>query len=75
MGQADIYKILKNNGDWMLSKEILEIVKMAPGGLYRLLKILEKNNEIVKYKAVDVIKDKKRLNHTSKTAWAYKAIK
>ena len=55
--------------------EFLDIVGMSPGGLYRLLRILEKNKEIKKEKAINVIKDKDRLNNSSKKAWAYKIIK
>ncbi|OQC13645.1 MAG: hypothetical protein BWX72_01566 [Firmicutes bacterium ADurb.Bin080] len=75
MGQGDIHKILTEKQDWMLSKELLDIVGMSPGGLYRLLRILEKNKEIKKEKAINVIKDKDRLNNSSKKAWAYKIIK
>jgi len=66
MGQQEIYKLLKKKDHWLLSKEILNITEMSPGGLYRLLRVLEKNKEITKRRATEVIKDKKRLNGSSK---------
>jgi CRISPR/Cas system CMR-associated protein Cmr1 (group 7 of RAMP superfamily) len=72
MGQKDIYNLLKEKNDWVLSREILNITKMSHGALYRILRILEKNNEITKEKAIKVIKEEERLNSSTKNAWAYK---
>ncbi len=72
MGQYEVLKILENRNNWVLSKELLEITKMSDGGLYRILRILERSRYIVKKKAVNVIKETSRLNKSTKNAWAYK---
>jgi|APSaa5957512535_1039671.scaffolds.fasta_scaffold474898_2 DNA-binding IclR family transcriptional regulator len=75
MGQSEILEILKKNEDWTLSKELLKITNMSPGGLYRLLRILEKTGYIIKKKAIKVILDKDRLNNSPKHTWAFRVKK
>jgi len=72
MGQSDTLEILKKRKDWVLSKELLNITKMSDGGLYRILRVLERSGDIVKKKAIQVIKDPKKLSKTTINAWAYK---
>jgi len=72
MSQESVYELLKKKNDWMLSKELLIMLKISDGGLYRCLRKLEKGNEIIKRKASEVINDKNRLSKTSTIAWAYK---
>ena len=75
MGQADVLDILKRKNDWLLSKELLKITEMSDGGLYRILRILEKSGYIVKKRAMNVINESGRLNNTTKNAWAFKIKK
>jgi hypothetical protein len=72
MGQGEIYKFLKKDNNWYLSSELIEEFKMSPGGMYRLLRVLERNKDIMKKKAIEVIGDKERLKKSSKKAWAFK---
>jgi len=75
MGQQEIYNLLRKKQDWVLSKEILKLTGMSAGALYRVLRVLEKNGDITKEKAIVVIKNKNTLNKWGKHAWAYKISK
>lgn len=72
MGQEDIKQILIKHKDWLLAKEIAEKSNTSLGTIFRSLAILHKNKEILKQKAVDVIKDKNRLKNVLPHVLAYR---
>ena len=72
MGQEDVKKILIRNGSWLLAQEIAGKMDNSKGTVFRSLTILHKNGEIIRDKAINVIKDRNRINKTSVSAFAYR---
>lgn len=72
MGQAELLKLLKNKKDWKLAIEIRKDMGLAPGAVNRLIKICYERGDIEKKPAVEVIKEKKRLDKTTIKANAFR---
>lgn len=75
MGQHELIELLKSEKDWLLAIEIRSRLKLAPGAVNRLIKILVESGEIIAKPAIDVITDEDRLKRTTVKARAYRIKK
>lgn len=64
MGQAEVEKILRTEGDWLLSKEIAKKARISLGSVQASLQRMIKYGEVVKKKVV--------LKEAQKPSYAYK---
>ncbi|MAF35919.1 hypothetical protein CL622_02255 [archaeon] len=64
MGQAEVEKILNDNGGWLLSKEIAQKAKISLGSVQASLQRMIKYGEVLKKKVV--------LKEAQKPSYAYK---
>ena len=69
MGQEDVIRVLK---DWKLAREIGSTTGFSLSAVFRCLKILEREGEIEKRKAHEVIREQDRLKNVLKHVYAYK---
>ena len=69
MGQEDVIRVLK---EWKLAREIGATTGFSLSAVFRCLKILEREGEIEKKKAHEVIKEQGRLKNVLKHVFAYK---
>src|SRR3989344_4493066 len=69
MGQEDVIRVLK---EWKLAREVGAMTGFSLSAVFRCLKILEREGEIEKRKAHEVIKERDRLKNVLKHVFAYK---
>lgn len=75
MGQEEVRLVLSKKKDWLLAREVAKFLKLSMGTIFRCLATLHKNGEILKEKAIKVIKDDARLRSIQryKHIFAYRA--
>ncbi len=69
MGQEDVIRVLK---EWKLAREVGAMTGFSLSAVFRCLKILEREGEIEKQKAHEVIRENDRLKNVLKHVFAYK---